>query len=156
MHQRKTQLKQRQKQYKWQTFPDTGLPSGIDDTNKKELPRDEEFDRVKNVDFTKDAIEGATKIAIKGAMISLDHLYNYEELAQALGKADPAVFDASRWTSDVEFGRQMLNGVNPVVIQKCEALPANFPVSEEMVKGFLCRGLSLSEEMKVRKCCAVR
>ena len=128
------------------------MPSGIDDTDKKRLPRDEEFDLVKNIDFTWDALKDAGKIIVKRHVMSLKHLYIYEEFAKVLGKPDPAVFDASRWISDAEFGRQMLNGVNPVVIRKCTSLPANFPVSEEMVKGLLNRRISLSEEMKVTCC----
>ena len=128
------------------------MPSGIDDTDKKRLPRDEEFDRVKNIDFTLDALKDVGKITVERHVMSLEHLYIYEKFAKVLGKPDPAVFDASRWTSDAEFGRQMLNGVNPVVIQKCMSLPTNFPVSEEKVKGLLNRGISLSEEMKVTCC----
>ena len=61
------------------------------------------------------------------------------------------VFEGHRWVLDVEFGRQMLNGVNPVVIEKCSSLPDYFPVTNEMVKSYLTRGLSLEEEMEVYK-----
>ena len=150
LHQRKSQLEQRQRQYKWQKFPESGIPSGIDDTDEKDLPRDEEFDRVKNFSFTVSAITNSLRFKVQGYWTSLEHLYNYEEFATVLGKPDPALYDASRWTSDVEFGRQMMNGMNPVVIQKCSSLPTNFPVAEGEVKGLLNRGISLSEEMKVR------
>ena len=42
-----------------------------------------------------------------------------------------------------------MNGVNPVVIERCTQLPPNFPVTSDMVKGQLSRGVSLEEEMKV-------
>ena len=42
-----------------------------------------------------------------------------------------------------------LNGVNPNVIRRCEKLPSNFPVTEEMVKTLLDRGKTLQEEMEV-------
>ena len=35
-----------------------------------------------------------------------------------------------------------MNGVNPVVIEKCTALPSNFPVTNDMVKGILNIGLT--------------
>ena len=49
----------------------------------------------------------------------------------------------------------MLNGVNPVVIEKCTALPPNFPVTNELVQPFLTRGLTLEQEMEVRSVCVV-
>uniref|UniRef100_A0A8C4EJ95 Arachidonate 15-lipoxygenase B n=1 Tax=Dicentrarchus labrax TaxID=13489 RepID=A0A8C4EJ95_DICLA len=50
------------------------------------------------------------------------------------------------WTDDAFFGFQYLNAVNPLLIQRCTALPKNFPVTDDMV--FLRGGSSLSEEMR--------
>uniref|UniRef100_A0A3Q2QGT2 Arachidonate 15-lipoxygenase B n=1 Tax=Fundulus heteroclitus TaxID=8078 RepID=A0A3Q2QGT2_FUNHE len=50
------------------------------------------------------------------------------------------------WKEDSFFGYQFLNGVNPMVIRRCRALPQNFPVTDEMVfKGSKQR---LKDEMK--------
>ena len=61
-------------------------------------------------------------------------------------------YEGSRWTSDVEFGRQILNGVNCVVIERCTQLPDNFPITNQMVEHLLCRGMSLQMEMEVILC----
>ena len=154
VHQREIQLAQRHKYYQWQKFPDTYLPSAIDTTVAK-LPPDEKFERVKSVDFYGDALKAGATLGLTGVFTSLENLHGYEKFANALGTPQHCVYETFRWTSDVEFGRQMLNGVNPVVIRKCTSLPANFPVTHDMVKGFLTRGLTLQEEMEVENQCII-
>ncbi|KAK9977012.1 hypothetical protein ABG768_018833 [Culter alburnus] len=51
------------------------------------------------------------------------------------------------WDEDEFFGYQFLNGLNPMMIQRCSKLPENFPVTDDMVKDSL-RGSSLKQEMK--------
>uniref|UniRef100_A0A3P9Q197 Arachidonate 15-lipoxygenase type B n=1 Tax=Poecilia reticulata TaxID=8081 RepID=A0A3P9Q197_POERE len=50
------------------------------------------------------------------------------------------------WKKDSFFGYQFLNGVNPMMIQRCETLPENFQVTDEMV--FKDGNQSLTDEMK--------
>ena len=114
------------------------------------LPADEQFAKVKNFDFTKDSIESVGFLGLKGVFTTLDSLHSYELLARTMGKPSMPVFEGHRWVLDAEFGRQMLNGVNPVVIERCSSLPEYFPVTNEMVQNYLTRGLSLEKEMEVR------
>ena len=147
--QRRNQLEKRKGEYVWKTWSEVGLPSSIDDTHSS-LPQDERFERVKFVDFSKEAIEGGAKIVFQSAFLKIEELHNYERMATALGTPEVGVHNAARWTTDVEFGRQILNGVNPVVIERCTKLPSNFPVTNNMVKRFLNRGLTLEQEIEVR------
>ncbi len=139
---RSDQIDKRRIQYKWLLFPGTGIPSGIDDSVSN-LPTDEQFSVVKNIDFAKAGIKAITTLGFKGLVLKIDSLYDYISLAKSLEDNDLSVYDkiyeGSRWVTDVEFGRQMLNGVNPVVIRKCTKLPSNFPVTNEMVHSFFNR-----------------
>lgn len=51
------------------------------------------------------------------------------------------------WQEDQFFAYQFLNGVNPMMIQRCSALPGNFPVTSSMV--FLGGQCTLEDEIKV-------
>ncbi|XP_062567276.1 polyunsaturated fatty acid 5-lipoxygenase-like, partial [Saccostrea cucullata] len=48
------------------------------------------------------------------------------------------------WESDISFGWQRLNSVNPNLIRLCTHIPDKFGVTEEMIKPFL-DGLTLSQ-----------
>nr|XP_033478843.1 hydroperoxide isomerase ALOXE3-like [Epinephelus lanceolatus] len=50
------------------------------------------------------------------------------------------------WKEDVLFAYQFLNGVNPMLIRRCSALPDNFPVTDDMV--FPSGQFSLENEME--------
>lgn len=130
-------------------FPELGLPSAIDESTKN-LPLDEQFGAVKSIDFTKDALAGLVGTGLAATdIIDVDSLRDYADLAKYVNRGDLPLEEAGQWISDVEFGRQMMNGVNPVVIKRCDSIPDNFPVTNEMVQNLLTRGKTLDEEMKV-------
>lgn len=151
VEQRANQLKGRHETYEWKTFPDTGVPSAIDE-NVLLLPLDEQFERVKMVNFLGNTFKGlvASGTANKRVeilhrleevlkmnltnQVSVANLHDFEFIAttmetENLKDSDPPkelpldvnipAYEGYRWVSDVEFGRQMLNGVNPVLIRKC-------------------------------------
>ncbi len=145
LKQRASELSKCKEEYKWLQFPESGLPSGIDDTVKK-LPPDEQFQSVKNFNFTTTALGNVAKLKLTGLFIDVDDLHDYEVIANRLGGLEP-LYKAGRWASDVEFGRQMMNGVNPIMIKRCEALPPNFKVTNSLVQPFISS--TLEEEIKV-------
>ena len=148
INQRKLQIQKRRTEYNWLEHSAWGLPSSISDTYKN-LPRDEKFERVKNVDFTGTAIANKLKVRIHAVFNEITDINDYKKISNILDEPEINLHEASRWVTDVEFGRQVLNGVNPVVIERCTQLPPNFPVTNDMVKGQLSRGLTLEEEIKV-------
>ena len=179
--QRSNVLKERQETYEWQMFPDTGVPSGINESILT-LPLDEKFERVKMVNFLGNALGGGiasltapSRLAVLHKLqrilswnfdenTSVSSLHDFEFIATTLEKenikdsdppkdlpVDPNIptYEGYRWVSDVEFGRQILNGVNPVLIRKCTKIPDNFAVTSEMVYPLMNNGKTLEEEMKV-------
>ena len=116
-----------------------------------------------NIEVLKQGLEKLLHLKLTDNQ-SLETLDEYESLAkqlliQELKHADPpveiphdvemVVYKAYRWVSDQDFGRQILNAINPVVIRRCTTLPDYFPVTNEMVANSLVRCLTLEEEMKV-------
>ena len=146
MKSREQQLAKGKQVYRWMRIED--MPSGIDVSAN--LPKDEGFESMKKIHFYSGVIKSTVTAKLAGITYDTDHLHGYEEYAKLLGEPEFRSYEFSRWTSDVEFGRQILNGVNPVVVRKCEALPAKFPVTDEMVRGSLNRGLTLQQEIEVR------
>ena len=140
--QREKQLEEHRQRYKWEAFPKLAMPSGID-VSVMNLPSDEQFGAVKLFDFKSMALASKGIVILQAAFTKIESLSHYEHMATVLGKASFATFEAARWTRDEEFGRQILNGVNPVIIQKCSRLPPNFPVTSTMVDESLVRGLNL-------------
>ena len=178
MRQRSDQLEKRKEVYKWKKYPVIGYPSSIDDTDADGLPLDEEFERTKDEHFTGSitrnqflgtltgvkvflvqAFEKLTGLAITEdkSMTSLD---KYEDFTLRIKSANKdvktvnsgfAVYEGYRWVSDVEFGRQILNGINPVIIKKCTSIPDHFLVNEEFFDTMnKIIGATLTDEMEVR------
>ncbi len=58
---------------------------------------------------------------------------------------------ADLWEEDVEFGRQFLQGLNPVLVRKCKAediaVGSRFPVTEEHLKPYLGNNFSLKSAL---------
>ena len=66
-----------------------------------------------------------------------------KEFTEETTPEDPWLDD---WESDAEFGRQTLNGLNPVMIKRVKAIPDKFPVTDADVGSLMLRGLFLEEE----------
>lgn len=141
-------LDQRRKIYLWQEFPQTLLPSGMD-TSLTQLPNDEEFGNVKNLNFVDEVQKTPLVQLVK--RIHFENLRDFEIMAEKMAGHEVRVplYEAGRWTRDEEFGDLLMNGVNPFVLSKCVSIPENFHVTTEMVQGSLSRGKSLEDEIKV-------
>ncbi|MBD2663193.1 putative lipoxygenase [Richelia sinica FACHB-800] len=62
---------------------------------------------------------------------------------------------AEDWNSDIEFGRQRLTGMNPILIRKCQAddisPSSNFPVTDELVNPFPGQDINLAAAIQANR-----
>ncbi|XP_062398085.1 hydroperoxide isomerase ALOXE3-like [Sardina pilchardus] len=134
---RLSQLEGRQKLIRWSVYAE-GLPR-IVNYKSALLPEELSFSFSKETEFSYTA--GVQLIYLKlngladnrGSWESIDQLYMI--LCDITNETIEYVED--HWDEDEFFGYQFLNGLNPMLIQRCSKLPENFPVTEEMVKGLL-------------------
>uniref|UniRef100_A0A3Q3AAA3 Arachidonate 15-lipoxygenase B-like n=1 Tax=Kryptolebias marmoratus TaxID=37003 RepID=A0A3Q3AAA3_KRYMA len=119
---RKHELEERWDQYKKM------LPYCMKAESFKSLPLDVRFSTTKEVEMGYTAAKALIELRI-------------EELADFFPD-----YVHAHWKEDAFFGYQFLNGIHPMMIQRCETLPPNFPVSDQMV--FSNSPLHLGDEMK--------
>ena len=77
-----------------------------------------------------------------------DRIDDLDEFKLAFQRFEIPHIPFTRWKSDEEFGRRMLNGANPVLIKRCTSIPPNFGVTPEMVQPLMPEGSDLLREME--------
>ena len=140
---------------KWQgTRYHDGLPGHIEvDGGHEEIPDiNVRFTDGKNRQFTHNAIKARGNATWKRMQLKTKSFHtfdDYKEFSKGLKEDSdlPPWVHQDTWKTDEEFGRQILNGTNPVNIKRCRKLPDNFPVTDEHVQCVLTRGRTLQEEM---------
>ncbi|XP_070768794.1 polyunsaturated fatty acid lipoxygenase ALOX15B-like [Enoplosus armatus] len=144
---REMELKLREQLYCWHVYKE-GLPHCMKTDSTHQLPCEVRFSFTKYTEFAFTAAAGIAELQLKGLS---DCEQNWTEV-DAIHKVfcnkttDISDYVQQHWWEDAFFGYQYLNGVNPVLIRRCTALPENFPVTDDMV--FLHGGSSLTEEMQ--------
>ncbi len=68
--QRTNQLSNRKLQYVWKQYPETGLPSSIDE-NKSDIPTDEQFESAKATNFKTTRAQAAISIGLDSTIITV-------------------------------------------------------------------------------------
>ncbi|XP_067828237.1 polyunsaturated fatty acid 5-lipoxygenase-like isoform X2 [Heptranchias perlo] len=146
---RQEELQERQKLYRWKVWG-PNAPRCIDAETEDDLPMDMRFSCEKQRDF-----EGSLQLALGALFLkrfmnlfhqSWSNLEDFDRIFLRI-KNPVAAFAREHWKEDWFFGYQFMNGLNPVLIQKCGKIPVNFPVTNAMVRKFLGNS-TLAQEIK--------
>uniref|UniRef100_A0A8C7TVT6 Arachidonate 15-lipoxygenase B-like n=1 Tax=Oncorhynchus mykiss TaxID=8022 RepID=A0A8C7TVT6_ONCMY len=113
----------------WDTYKE-GFPGSMKADNPLDLPSEIQFSFTKATQFL------FTAVLLWCALINTTQNFLLPDYAQ------------EHWKEDEFFGYQYLNGCNPMLIRRCSELPANFPVTGDMVKPSLRGSSSLLKELQ--------
>ncbi|XP_078022726.1 arachidonate 12-lipoxygenase, 12R-type-like [Epinephelus lanceolatus] len=141
------ELKQRDKEYRWHVYA-KGIPDYMKADSFFDLPSDIHFSFTKDVEFVYTLESGLIELELEGLVDSREKWHHVAAISQVfpVRRTDISDYVQQHLRDDDFFGYQFLNGVNPMVIKRCSALPDNFPVTDEMV--FPGDQFSLADEMK--------
>ncbi|CAJ1052383.1 hydroperoxide isomerase ALOXE3-like [Xyrichtys novacula] len=144
---REQELKQREEDYRWDVYAE-GIPHSIKAENPLSLPCEVRFSFTKTTEFLFTAASGLTELQLNGLADCTESWTDIEDINRVFCCKRTAISDyvQEHWKEDAFFGYQYLNGVNPILIRRCSALPKNFPVTNGMV--CLPGQSSLEDEMK--------
>ncbi|XDV17234.1 hypothetical protein PO909_023131, partial [Leuciscus waleckii] len=144
--QRMRQLEEQQKLFRWRVYAE-GTPQVIDYDTELALPAEVRFSYTKENEFYSSAAKQLAALKLTGLA---DSRKSWESISQMealfCGNGNKTIeYIQGHWDKDEFFGYQFLNGLNPMMIQRCSTLPTNFPITDDMVKDSL-RGSSLEQE----------
>ncbi|XP_020618720.1 allene oxide synthase-lipoxygenase protein-like isoform X2 [Orbicella faveolata] len=151
-NQRILELKQRQESYKWgdqEVFKH--LPGYLQAVKHSDIPRDSQFSKEAKSTIKEDKHKATVDIGLAYLSTLFDSWDDFDDFQKILNRVYdgvPKIVQDDRWMTDEVFASMFLNGCNPNTIQRCDKLPSNFPVTDDMVKSFLDRGKTLEEEIK--------
>ncbi|XP_034400084.1 arachidonate 12-lipoxygenase, 12R-type-like [Cyclopterus lumpus] len=144
---REQELKQREEDYRWDVYLE-GIPHCMKAESPLSLPNEVRFSFTKATEFLYTLATAVAELQLKGLTDSKENWPNIEAINQVFWfkRTDISDYVHDHWKEDAFFGYQFLNGVNPMLIQRCSTLPDTFPVSDDMVA--LSGQCSLADEMK--------
>uniref|UniRef100_A0A6Q2WZP5 Arachidonate 15-lipoxygenase type B n=1 Tax=Esox lucius TaxID=8010 RepID=A0A6Q2WZP5_ESOLU len=148
LYEREEELKIRHQAYQWSIYAD-GLPNIIKADSVSDLPDEVRFSFTKDSEFKFTFLNAMVELNLQGLSTNKEQWKNLEELSHVFNCRKTKVYEyiEKNWKKDEFFGYQFLNGINPMMINRCTKLPDNFPVTEDMVKASLSEK-SLEEEMQ--------
>ncbi|XP_019646486.1 PREDICTED: allene oxide synthase-lipoxygenase protein-like [Branchiostoma belcheri] len=146
--QRLFEMQERRKQFSWR-HSDTGFPGRLAASNAQDLPPD-----VRPSESMLQKLSGISdKLTLPKNILSClwekDKMENFVEFKKMVPED---VYNRHRLIkhlkSDAEFGRQFLDGFNPLALRRCRQLPEAFEKKTDEIEKQLTGGKSLLEEIE--------
>ncbi|XP_078525586.1 hydroperoxide isomerase ALOXE3-like [Lissotriton helveticus] len=145
---RELELKSRRESYRWRDFV-PGTPRCIDVNSAKELNSNITYSLLKP---SSQPLYRATHVGEKLKIFSgcCDSWKSLDDLQRVFWftRTPVSEYVCQHWKEDAFFGYQFLNGTNPLLIRKCSEIPANFPLTDEMVAAILGGNTCLQSELQ--------
>ncbi|CAH1245138.1 ALOX5 [Branchiostoma lanceolatum] len=149
------EMQERRKQFHWR-HSDSGFPGGLAASTVEELPPD-----VRPSESMLQKLSGITeKLALPQNFLNIPCLFekdkhNVGNFVEFKKMVPENVYDRQRlikhWKSDVDFGRQFLNGLNPLILRRCRQLPETFAKKSDEIDQLLPDGQALLKEIEARR-----
>lgn len=119
-----------------------------------ELPMELKYSTERQLEKKKVLVDVLIKLKLHKYLTvfhSFDSFEDFKAMSEVVPNSETssAIKENDNWRTDEEFGRELLDGVNPVMIRRCKGPIQKFPVTNDMVGHFLDRGMSLAEEIEV-------
>ena len=130
------------------------FPGYISEKSPENLNINLKFTDNKQRDFTANRMTVLRSVAFASVRNNFKDFFEFQDYSKAAKQLNKNKWmglhylEDDKWMEDEEFGRQMMNGMNPALIELCRTLPDNFPVQNEHVALLLARGLTLQEEIE--------
>ncbi|XP_028253223.1 hydroperoxide isomerase ALOXE3-like isoform X2 [Parambassis ranga] len=151
VNQRKKERVQQKLTFKWDEYEE-GLAYVLYIKDPRSIPADirYSYEKAFQVAYFKEAASAVVRK--HGLNNSTDRWESFEAIkAVSWFKQSPiAEYVSEHWKDDDFFGYQLLNGVNPFVIQRCSKLPSNFPVTEDMMGSIFINDYKIMEGLPTR------
>nr|XP_002123695.1 arachidonate 5-lipoxygenase-like [Ciona intestinalis] len=132
-----------------------GFPRYVNAVTYKDLPDVFQRTKIRQLAQTTNKLESGIHLMLKqleSTACPLENLesfhYLYEREAVEVANDRSYISD---WDTDEGMGRQVLNGISPLVLQKCSKLPNNLNVTNSDVLSSLAPGTTLETNMAAGK-----
>ncbi|KAM7010194.1 arachidonate 12-lipoxygenase, 12R-type-like [Tautogolabrus adspersus] len=144
---RMQELSLRGQSYCWDVYAE-GIPHCIKAKDPHSLPHEVQFSFTKKTEFFFTAAAGLAELKLEGLADCTERWTDIEDVNRVFccKRTDISDYTHKHWKEDTFFGYQFLNGVNPMMIRRCSAIPEHFPVSEGLI--FLPGQCTLDDELK--------
>ncbi|XP_046901368.1 hydroperoxide isomerase ALOXE3-like [Hypomesus transpacificus] len=146
---REKELEKRRGVFQWKVYAD-GVPECVEADSPLDLPRAVRFSFTKDSQFQLTAGASIARLYLQGFLSSNVPWSGMDEYESIHVEKETDLFEyvKEHWEEDEFFGYQFLNGINPMLIQRCSKLPDNFPVTDDMVKDSFQEQLTLTQEIQ--------